>query len=163
MAKFFFYLVHMLQMDYTEAQLGALLVEPDNFPLSEHFKQLAKKIDRRVAIREAAARRFTGQSYIGGDIGGTIKSELRCTLGTSGVLVVLHKTNRLAPAVDFSRQICEHILKLRPHVLGVQKSLNRIEPSGCLLGQKFLRDNTISIADAARRCMVQIAEFKFWA
>ncbi|CAD5125078.1 DgyrCDS13319 [Dimorphilus gyrociliatus] len=151
------------KLNFTESALNALKVEPDNFPLSDHFEQLGNKINSKVAIRGAVCRRFTGQSHVGGEIDGTIKSELKCTIGTSGVLVVLHKTNRLAPAAEFCQQICEHILKLKPKTLGVQKSISRIEPAGCLLAQKFLRDNTINIADAARRCMVQIAEFVFWA
>ena len=99
-----------------------------------------------------------------------VTSKGSATVGKSAVIVCLHRLNRIAPAREFSDQLCHHIVSNRPEGLGkptipqpervTRKEKGISNPrTRLLLGQHFLYDPTITVTEAARRSFLEVKDF----
>lgn len=97
-------------------------------------------------------------------------TEANCEIGRSGAVVVLKKKSRFATVESFSDQLCRHILSARPSSLGqisdlevrrIGSTKTRMDPDKkqLLLFQDFLSDQSIIVAEAARRSFLRIEDF----
>ena len=94
----------------------------------------------------------------------------RVTIGKAAVIVKLQKLNKIAPAKEFSDQLCHHIISYRPEGMGQKaktkpgksptkdKALLALE-NRQLLTQTFLYDPTITVTEAARRSFCEVKDF----
>lgn len=74
--------------------------------------------------------------------------------------MVLRKKNKYAPAEEFSDQLCQHIVIARPRLLGNEHGATKdAPPHRHLLKQRFAYDATVTAAEAARRCFIEIQDF----
>lgn len=104
----------------------------------------------------------------------TVKAQGNCTIAKVGAMVTLKKMNKIAPAKEFSDQLCEHILTTKPSELGdkikalEEQKRKTQQPKGKvslqvhrkdLLCQTFIFDPTINVAEAARRSFVDVEDF----
>ena len=103
-----------------------------------------------------------------------MKAEGNCTIAKIGCLVELRKSSKFAPAREFADQLCEHIYAKKPKRLGsksqaleyqklktqFRNSSTKVRvPKGELLSQTFIFDQTMNVAEAARRCFVEVVDF----
>ena len=77
-------------------------------------------------------------------------------------MVILRKTHKLAPVVEISEQLCQHIVAARPDRVGVapldpKKREGRL--ANDLVSQTFLYDHTTTVGEACRRSLVQVVDF----
>ena len=96
-------------------------------------------------------------------------SRRQYAIGSAGVVTVLTKKNKYATIEAFAEQLCEHIAQARPSELGSfdgdrrdgrASQVRRKHPTqNQLLLQSFTADPTIVVAEAARRCFVNIDDF----
>lgn len=150
----------------------------DTLPLNdgrttkEHLAEISHLLNESVTLTDIAYRfQPSDGSYIGTFVQGTVLSRRNYAIGKVGVLAVLVKKSKFATVEAFSEQLCEHIAHKKPATLGsfmgdrkAGRSSQRhahLERDQLLL-QSFMFDQTIIVAEAARRCFVGIEDFLYF-